>query len=186
MHPTSIWNWVDWLLVGIMVVSVVFAIRKGFVRELISLAAVIMGIILAALWYPRAATWYEDLTKSHDVALAAGFLTVFGLALVGGAIISLSARYLIQKAGVEWFDRLLGGLFGLLRGLVVDSILLMVLMAFAVKPQAVRDSQLAPYVSTGARALVYLMPRPIRENFDIEFQKFRKALIQEAAGNPGQ
>lgn len=183
MHPPVIWNWLDWLMAGILLLSVVLAIRKGFVRELVSLAALILGIIFAALWYPHAASWYDDLTKSHEIAEAAGFLTIFVLTLAGGAVVSISARFLIEKAGVEWFDRFLGGIFGLIRGVVVDSILLMVMISFAVKPQAVQNSRLAPYVSTGARALVYLMPRTIRENFNIEFQKFRKALIQEAAGN---
>jgi membrane protein required for colicin V production len=171
------WNWLDWVLAIIIVVSVVFAIGKGLVRELISLGAVIVGIVVAGLEYTRAARWFQDLTKSQQIALAAGFLTVFLLVLIGGAAISLVARLLIRQAGIEWFDRFLGGIFGLVRGIVIDSILLMVMMAFAVKPQAVQNSRLAPYVSTGARALAYLMPHNLRDSFHAEFQKFRQAIL---------
>jgi membrane protein required for colicin V production len=171
------WNWLDWVMVIIMVMSIIMAIGKGLVRELISLAAVVVGIVVASLEYTRAAYWFQDLTKSQEIAWAAGFLTIFALVLVGGAAASLLVRFLIQQAGIEWFDRFLGGIFGLLRGLLIDSILLMVMMAFAVKPQAVKRSRLAPYISTGARAMAYLMPRSLRNSFYQEFQKLKQAYL---------
>ncbi|HTV54170.1 MAG TPA: CvpA family protein [Terriglobia bacterium] len=171
------WNWLDWVMVIIMVASIIMAIGKGLVRELISLAAVVVGIIVASLEYGRAAYWFQDLTKSKEIAWAAGFLAIFALVLAAGGAASLAARFLIQQAGIEWFDRFLGGIFGLVRGLLIDSILLMVMMAFAVKPQAVEKSRLAPYVSTGARAMAYLMPGSLRNSFDQEFKKFRRAYL---------
>lgn len=176
------WNWVDWALAIIIVLSIIPAVRKGFVRELISLASVVVGLVVAALEYPRAAAWYEDLTKSHEVALAAGFLTIFIAVLVAGAIVSLIARLLIRTAGVEWFDRFLGGIFGFIRGVIIDSILLMILMAFAIKPQAVSRSYLAPYISTGARAIAFIMPQNLRNHFYSGFEKFRQAIMESAQG----
>lgn len=171
------WNWLDWILAIILFVSVILAVGKGLVRELVSLAAVVVGIVVASLEYTRAAYWFEDLTKSQEVALAAGFLAVFALVLVAGAVVSLMARFLIRQAGVEWFDRFLGGIFGLVRGIIIDSILLMVMVAFAIKPQAIQKSELAPYVSTGARAIAYLMPHRLRNSFYEEFQKLRQAIL---------
>jgi membrane protein required for colicin V production len=173
----GLWNWLDWIMAIILAGSIIMAIRKGLVRELISLAAVVVGIVVASLEYRRAGYWFQDLTKSQEIAWAAGFLTIFVLVLIAGAAVSLLTRFLIQQAGIEWFDRFLGGIFGLLRGLLIDSILLMVMMAFAVKPQAVQKSRLAPYVSTGARAMAYLMPRNLRNSFYQEFQKLRQAYL---------
>jgi membrane protein required for colicin V production len=170
------WNWLDWVMMIIMVVSIIMAIGKGLVRELISLAAVVVGIVVASLEYRRAAYWFQDLTKSQEIAWAAGFLAIFVLVLAVGGVASLVARFLIQQVGIEWFDRFLGGIFGLLRGLLIDSILLMVMMAFAVKPQAIEKSRLAPYVSNGARAMAYLMPSNLRNSFYQEFKKFRAYL----------
>ncbi|HEX5483601.1 MAG TPA: CvpA family protein [Terriglobia bacterium] len=172
------WNWVDWVLAIIIVLSIVPAVRKGFVRELISLAAVVIGLVLAALEYPRAAGWYEDLTKSHEIALAAGFLTLFVAVLVAGAVISAAAHLLVRTAGVEWFDRFLGGIFGFIRGVIIDAILLMILMAFAIKPAAVSRSYLAPYISTGARAIAVVMPQNLKDHFYSGFEKFRQAIME--------
>jgi hypothetical protein len=130
------WNWLDWILAVIVVASVAAAIWKGFVRELISLASVVAGLVIAALGYQRAALWFDDLTRSHNVALGLGFLAMF----VGT--------------------------------------LLMILVAFAIKAEAVQKSSLAPYVTTGARIIVLAMPADLKAEFRAGFEKFKQSLIQ--------
>ena len=173
------WNWLDWTLTFIVIVSVAAAAMKGFVRELISLASVVAGLAIAALGYQRAALWFEDLTRSHEVALAAGFLTLFVATLLVGALVSALARKLIKTAGLQSFDRFLGAIFGAIRGVAVDCVLLMALVAFAIKPDAVRQSVLAPYVTTGARVIVVVMPGDLKAQFRLGFDKFRQALTQQ-------
>jgi len=172
------WNWLDWILAAIAVLSVVGAVVKGFVRELISLAAVIAGLVVAALGYTRAAAWFEDLTKSHEVALGLGFLVLFLGALLVGALASHLAGKLIKAAGLVWFDRFLGGVFGLARGILEDCVLLLVLVAFSIKPEAVRQSMLAPYVMAGAHVLALRMPGNLKTQFQQGFEKFRQELIR--------
>ncbi len=172
------WNWLDWTFAAIVVASVVAAIMRGFFRELISLASLVIGLVVAALAYPRAALWFEDLTKSHEIALGLGFLTLFLGILLLGSLVSLLARKLIKTAGIQWFDRFLGAAFGLVRGVVVDCILLLVLLAFTIKPGAVQQSSLAPYVTAGARVISLAMPGNLKAQFRQGFEKFRETLIQ--------
>ncbi|MGD1157311.1 MAG: CvpA family protein [Terriglobia bacterium] len=172
------WNWLDWILAAIIVASAVTAMRKGFVQELISLASVVVGLVVAAIGYPRAALWFEDLTKSHEIALGLGFLVLFLGTLLVGAIVGMLARKLIETAGIQWFDRFLGGIFGLVRGVLVDAILLMAMVAFAIKPDSVRQSALVPYVTTGTRVIAFVMPGNLKAQFRLGFQKFRESLIQ--------
>jgi membrane protein required for colicin V production len=172
------WNWLDWVLATVIVVSVVTAMMKGFVREMISLAAVIAALIVAAVEYRQVAVYFEDITKSHEVALGAAFLTLFVGILLLGALISLLAQKLIKTAGIHWFDRFLGGVFGLVRGVLVDSVLLMVLVAFAIKPGSVQKAVLAPYVTTGARVIVLAMPDELKTQFRAGFEQFRQALAR--------
>lgn len=172
------WNSVDWALALVVLVSVYTAIRKGFIAELISLATVIVGLIVAALEYQRSANWFEDLTRSHEVALGLGFLVLFLGVLLLGALVSVGARKLVRTAGIQWFDRFLGGIFGLIRGVVVDCVLLMVLVAFAIKTRAVQQSELAPYITTGARVIALAMPGELKTQFRAGFEKFRRALAQ--------
>jgi len=181
-----IWNWLDYILAAIVVASVVTAIMKGFVQELISLASVLIALVVAAIGYTRAALWFDDLTKSHDIALGLGFLVLFVGTLLAGTLMGLLARKLIKTAGIQWFDRFLGGIFGLVRGVLVDAILLMALMAFAIKPGTVGQSALAPYVTTGARVIAFVIPGNLRAQFHLGFEKFREALTQSGEGSSKQ
>lgn len=172
------WNWLDWILAAVIVLSIWTAIVKGFFRELIALAALVAGLTIAALGYTRAATWYEDVTKSHQVALGLGFLTLFLATLAIGALVSVIVRKLIKTVGLEYFDRFLGGIFGLVRGVVVDCVVVMALLAFAIKPDAVRQSVLAPYLATGARVIVLAMPSDVKQQFQGGLEKFKQSFIQ--------
>ncbi len=172
------WNALDFILVGVVVISTAAAAVKGFVRELISLAALVVGLIVAAAGYQRAAGWYEELTRSHEVALGAGFLTLFLGTLIAGAVVSVIARKLILKGQLQRADFFLGGVFGLVRGVLVDCVLLMTMVAFGIKVPAVERSALAPYVTTGARVIALAMPRELREQFQTGFDKLRQAIIQ--------
>ncbi len=176
------WNWLDCILAAIILASVISAMMKGFVQEIISLASVLAGLIVAAIGYQRAALWFEDLAKSHEVALGLGFLVLFLGVLLLGSLAGMLARKLIKTVGIQWFDRFLGGLFGLVRGVLINAILLMALLAFGIKPDAVQQSVLAPYVTTGARIIALVMPGNLRAQFRLGFEKFHDELIQHDKG----
>jgi membrane protein required for colicin V production len=172
------WNWIDWLFAAIVAISVVTATLKGFVRELVSLASLVIGLVVAAVGYPKAALWFEDLTKSHEIALGLGFLVLFLGTLLLGGLVSLLARKLIESAGVQWFDRFLGAVFGLVRGVLVDCVLILVLLAFSIKPEAVQQSSLAPYITAGANIISLAMPGSLKSQFQLGFGKFRNTLME--------
>ena len=172
----STWNWLDWTLAAVAVISVLAAFQKGLVRELISLAAVVAGLVVATLGYSRAAVWFDDLTKSHQTAQGLAFATLFLVTLLVGALLSRLAGKLIKKAGLQFFDRFLGAIFGVVRGVALDCILLWVLMTFAIKAEAVRRSTLVPYVLTGAGVVARAMPGDLRDPFRQGLEKFKVSL----------
>lgn len=172
------WNWLDWVLAAIILVSVLTAIFKGFAAELISLASAVAGVAVAVLNYGRLAACFEDLTRSHEIALGISFLLLFFGTLAAGALVSALVRKLIQKAELQWFDRFLGGIFGLVRGVLVDCILLMILMAFAIKGSAVQHSRLAPYIAAGSRVIALVMPAEVKDDFQAGLERFKQKLTR--------
>lgn len=172
------WNWLDWVLAAIVLVSVITAIWKGLMAELISLGSVVAGVAVAVFNYRRCAPWFEDLSRSHGVALGLSFLLLFFGTLLVGALVSVLVRKAIHQAELEWFDRFLGGVFGLFRGILVDSVLLLILMAFAIKGDAVQNSRLVPYITSGSRIIAMAMPSKVRSDFQVGLEKFKQALTQ--------
>lgn len=180
------WNWLDAVLLGIVAVSVVAAMWEGLIREIFSLGSLVVGVTLAALEYPRVAVWLHGRTSSPEAAKCLAFLGLFLGTLIAGAVISFVLRKTLQKAGLAWFDRLLGAIFGLVRGFVIASVLLLAMVAFSIQTAAVQESTLAPYVITGARVIGALMPQDLRSQFQSGLAKFRHALIEKDKLSRGQ
>ncbi len=92
---------------------------------------------------------------------------------------ALAARELLRNTGLQAFDRVLGAVFGLARGVILDVVLLMVMVSFAIKPEAVQRSLFAPYVVTGSRVIARAMPQTVQDQFHAGFEKFRQAIIEQ-------
>jgi len=154
----------DWLIVLIVVMSVLQAISQGFFHEFFSFAGVVVGYLLAAWEYPRVAPWYSQFVNSSWTADIAGFFTIFfGVMLVAG-IAGRLTRWAVHGVGMRWFDRLLGAVFGFLRGVVVSGVVVLALAAFA--PQwGLQQSRIAPFVLVTSRALVWAAPAELRQRF---------------------
>ena len=173
------WNWVDWVLATIVLVSVLTAMWKGFVAELVALASAITGLVIAAFNYERLAPLFQGFTRSHGVALGVSFLVLFAAVMLVGVLVSILAKKLIKKVQLQWFDRFLGGIFGLARGLLVDCIVLLAMITFAIQQPAVEKSALAPYFIAGSRVVALALPSNLRSGFRAGFEKFKKELIQD-------
>ena len=169
-------NWLDLVLAAIFGLSVGAGIWKGFFRLSIGLAATVLSILLASWFYGLAASFYTPYLKQETLANFLGFLTILVLVQLTGVLLAKLFSSFFKKAGLGWLDRLLGGVFGLIRAVLVASVFVMILTAFAWNgpPASVAESKLAPYVMEGASILVYLTPREIRDGFHSNYEKLKE------------
>lgn len=165
----------DWVLIAILLVSVVFSVVKGFTRELISLGALIWGFLLACWFYPVLGARLLPYARNGEVASLVAFLLILFGVMVLGALVASLAKKLVEKSGLRWFDRLLGASFGLVRGLLVCVILILVLAVFPVGPRPLENSRLAPYMMEGARVVVTVAPAEMRSRFRSGLDRMRQA-----------
>lgn len=160
-------NWLDYLLAALLAAFVTQGLLRGFARLAIGLAAALAGLLLAIWFYGIAAALFSPYVKTQQLANLLGFLTIFGLVQLVGALISWLAGKLVKSAGLGWLNRLLGAGFGVVKAAVVGVILVLALTAFPVKPvpEAVSRSRLAPYFIEASHVLVYLAPRELKDGF---------------------
>ena len=134
----------DWILLGLLLGSALLGLWRGLVHEVVSLGSWIAAFILAP-WFANDAAAHLPLERlGADLRYAAGFVVVFVGTLVFGVLCAFVAKKLLSVVGLRPIDRLLGGVFGLLRG---GLLLLAVALVFEVTPlhttQAWQDSHLA-------------------------------------------
>ncbi len=158
-------NWLDWTMVVVIVLSVLGAAAQGFFFELFSLAGVILGYLLAAWNYKRVAVWFLPHVKNDWVANAAGFLVIFIVIVILAGVAGRIARWAMKEVGLRWFDRLLGAVFGLVKGGLVVTVLVMALAAFGPGSKSLADSQYASYFLVVGRAASWVAPYELREGF---------------------
>jgi membrane protein required for colicin V production len=106
-------------------------------------------------------------------------MVIFVGCIVLGAIIAFLFNRFVKAASLEWVDRLLGAVFGFLRGWAVASIIVLALVAFPVKEHMVARSVLAPYLLAGARAAVLVVPSGLKTKFYEEYKKVLQVLNEK-------
>lgn len=139
-------NWIDYAIIVIVGFSTIMSFFRGFVREIISLVAWLLGLIISLRYAVVAqnylAAWIAVESVRYFVSFVALFLSVVMLGLLINALVSV----LMAKAGLSFTDRLIGVFFGAARGaIVVSVILLMIAHLGTVRDSvALRESQLSP------------------------------------------
>ena len=160
-------NYFDILFIAIIALSTVSAFFKGMFREIIGLGVIILGFVFAVIYYKipagKCAKWFDI---PETIASLLGFLGIFlGCILLGTLITFLINRFL-KAVKLKWMDRLLGAIFGFLRGWVVSTILVLALTAFPMQNNFADRSVLIPYLLGSAGILVQLTPVDLKEKFD--------------------
>ena len=161
-------NWLDVVLGLILIASVVTSFRKGFSREIIGLAAVILGLILGLWFYGMAGGYLLPYVSSRRAANFTGFVLVFCGVMLLGALVNFIVGKFLKVTGLSFFDHLLGAGFGLLRGGLIGIALITAIMGFSTgeeAPGAVVHSRLAPYVVGGADVAAAIAPHELKEGF---------------------
>lgn len=170
-------NWLDILLILIFAASVVGGLVKGFAKVGIGFAATVVAL-LAGLWfYGTAAALFLPYVSHKGIANFLGFLLIFGAIVLIGAIVGKLLDLLFKFAGLTWLDRLLGGVFGVLRGMVFAIAVVLALLAFSPKPppRSVVDSRFAPYVIDAAHICAAIAPHEVSEGVRESYEKVRDA-----------
>ncbi len=168
-------NWLDAVLLLILLVSVFFGMKKGIARTVIGLASIVAAVLCAMWSYGMVASWLPF--SSQHVNNFLGFTLVFlGVMLLGTAIAWVVGRVL-KIVHLTWLDRLIGGAFGAARGILVGAVVVLAAMAFTTQspPGSVAGSRIAPYVIQAARAMAAAAPHDVQKTFHSSYDKVRKS-----------
>jgi membrane protein required for colicin V production len=157
----------DFIVFALIGASVMAGASRGLVRALITVIALIVGLLIAGQGYELAGSLLRGvgLVESREAANAGGFLLITSVVLVAGFVGGQMVRGGLRRVRLEWFDRVLGGAFGLLRGLAVCSVMYLALTAFPVRIEAVDKAKSAPLLAEGARWLAYFTSEDLRIRF---------------------
>src|SRR5437870_4581154 len=164
----------DWLMLAILVYSIAISWFKGFVREVIGLISVLVGVLLAAWLYRVVGAMFKDVVRTENIALFLGFSLIFVVVLFAGFLITWLVTRFVKFAKLEWADRLLGAAFGFIRGWTICAAMLLAFTAFDIQTERLKNSELAPYFLPGSRVIAVLTPYEIKAKFLVGYRALER------------
>ncbi len=175
-------NWADYCIIIALVLSVLMGLWRGFIGEVIALACWVLAFWVAWTFGAQLATQFTAITLP-SARLLLGYAICFVGVLVAGALVGFLMRKLVATSGLSGSDRMLGMLFGLLRGLAIVTIAVLILK-FTPLPQDPwwKESRLLPTFENAAQWLTTKLPPEVTHYLD--FHNIAPQISQAPVINP--
>ena len=154
-------HWFDISMTIALILSGMWGCLRGLVRALLSLIGLAAASVLAVRSYPDLAQRLAPLIATLWVRQAVGFALIFLAVMTVTTVCSALLRFALRAAGLSLMDRLLGGLFGLAKVVLVASVLLMMANKFfpSLRVQLEADSTLAAFLFRNAELLAAFLEK---------------------------
>lgn len=120
-------NWADWTILGIVLVSSLFGLMRGLIKEALSVANWLIALLIAINYRDAMASLLVNQIETPSLRQIAAFSSLFVIALVIGALVNYIIGELVKITGLSATDRVLGMVFGFLRGFVVVMAILLLI-----------------------------------------------------------
>lgn len=154
-------HWFDIGITIALLLSGLWSFFRGLIRELFSMAGLVVASVLAIRGYPAMATLLEPVVHTAAIRQALGFAVIFMAVMAVAIGCGFVLRVMLKTVGLSLLDRFLGGGFGLVKVVLIASVALILITKFAppLSEQLAKDSVYAPYLFQSAAWLAALVEK---------------------------
>ncbi len=117
--------WIDYTIIGIIIISSGISIIRGFIKEALSLSSWLLSFWAALMFHPFFATLLTGYITTLSIRLFTAFFILFMMTLILCTLASHLISRSVQRTGLAGIDKSLGATFGLLRGLTIVALLVL-------------------------------------------------------------
>ena len=139
-------NLADWFILIVLIASGIISLSRGFTKEFLSLflwlAAFVAAISLEYLATPK----INEFIGNQEISKIISYIVVFVVFIFLGGIIIKFVSKLIKWSGASGFDRFLGVIFGLIRGLIVLFVIFLILPSGLKTTDVINNSKITPII----------------------------------------
>ncbi|MCP3689500.1 MAG: CvpA family protein [Gammaproteobacteria bacterium] len=161
-------SWLDLVIIGIILVSTLISLVRGFIKESISLVSWVLAGFIAFRYFGPLGEMLSPYIESPTIRTGSAFAILFVSTLIIGAIVNFMASQMVSKTGLSGTDKTLGMVFGAARGALIIT---MVVLLFGLTPMPNeswwQDSTMVPYFTNLANWLRDVLPQNMSGKFSL-------------------
>lgn len=159
-------NFLDIALIAVLLLATIRGLSRGFVREAISLSALVLATLAAGRYHALIAPHLAVYMKNSTSIAAVSWLLAFLAVLAGCWLVALFLRNLLKVTLLGWLDHTAGAVLGLAEGGLICLVILLLLNTFLPGMDVVRRSSLAPAADPALRSLAGMAPETWRKTLE--------------------
>jgi len=153
-------TWMDLAIIATICISIIIGLIRGFVREVLSVTAWVIALWATIVFSDNVAGWLSSYIDSKAVIMGVSFSAVFLSVLIAFTIINFLIFHIVKVTGLSGTDRLIGMVFGGLRGVLLIGILILVAHYFSFTKEVWwKQSQLIPYFKPMSTWIMNFIPK---------------------------
>jgi membrane protein required for colicin V production len=169
-------NPLDTIILVILGFTLIRGSFRGLVKEISSIIGVLAGFYAGYTYYPGLAKTFSAWISNGAYANIIGFLMIFCGVFLAVSIVGAVIKYLMNIAFLGWVDRIFGIFFGLFKGILIVSILVVILTAFLPKGSPImQESVMAPHAVWASEQLAKMVSPEMRQQFTNKIKELKKS-----------
>jgi membrane protein required for colicin V production len=157
---------VDYVVLGILLISGLIAAYRGFLKETLSVSSWLVAALAAVFFWPVTKPFARSLIELTVLADILALVAVFFLILIPASFVSFRLSEIVRESSAGPLDRSLGFVFGLARGLLVVGLGYVVFTSLAAEenhPEWVREARMLPTIRGTADVILSLGDKKKKE-----------------------
>ena len=178
MDPFPI-NILDLISLLIIISSGIISSFRGFVKEGLSIAAWVGAIFSSIYISPFFFEASQLLIENKILSEFATYISTFIFVLVTLSITIRSLTVYVKSSTLNNLDKSLGFLFGILKGVIILSVILIIFDWFSTeneRPHLINKAKLLPIVDTTSKILISTLPKDFVQRYNIYIDESDKSL----------
>jgi membrane protein required for colicin V production len=173
----------DIVVIGVILISAVLAMIRGFTREVLAIASWIGAAVLAYMFYPAALPPIKQYIGNENFALAAAVGGIFLVSLIIISLITVKISDFVLDSRIGAIDRTLGFVFGGVRGFlicVIGFIFFVQLIGEKALPDWAEKAKSRPFLQQAGETLIAALPQNLEEYLNKIMNKAKSGQTGEA------
>ncbi len=159
-------NKLDIIFIVIISFTLIRGFLRGIVKEIMGIVGVIGSFLLAINYYKDVAKYLTTIIPDLELANIVSFAVLFIVSILIISLIGAGIRELLKTLSMGWLDRLGGGVFGAVKGILVSSLIILCLTLFlSPRNSLIAKSRLSPYIMKVTEKIIYIIPEDVKQKF---------------------